>query len=58
MRELEKLDIAEEIYTKYMDKVKSAIAWWEKQENINTFDIYIKNRREIIKTEMEWYTRL
>jgi len=58
MNKKEKLIIAQEIYGDYIQKNELAIAYWEKEWNINPFDIFLENAIEIEKTKENWYTPL
>ncbi len=58
MNRKERLEIAQWEYNEYIEKKQSAINAWEKEERINTFDVYLINAIEIEKTKSEWYFQL
>lgn len=54
MNKKEKLIIAQEIYNDYISKKNEAIKMWEKENNINPFEIFLKNWIEKEKLLENW----
>ena len=58
MKRKEILEITQKEHNKYIEKKQSAIDAWEKEENINTFEVYLKNAIEKEIVLWEWYIQL